>query len=63
MKWDQLLNIVTGTAMKPWLSGNKLPNIKTCKNGQSNFSENLSIVALKLLELTILIAKSIDLQL
>ena len=23
------------------LSGNMLPNIKTCKNGWSNFSENL----------------------
>ena len=32
----------TFTATKPWLSGNMLPNIKTCENGWSNFSENLS---------------------
>ena len=29
-----------------------LPNLKICENGWSNFSENLRIVALKLLELT-----------
>ena len=31
---------------------NMFPNIKTCENRCSNFSENLRIVALKLLELT-----------
>ena len=33
-------------------SWNMLPNIKTCENGWSNFSENLTVVAQKLLELT-----------
>ena len=40
------------SATKPWLSANMLPNIKTYENVWSNFSENLKIVALKLLELT-----------
>ena len=39
------------TATKPRLSGNMLPNINTCENWWY-FSENLRIVALKLLELT-----------
>ena len=34
-------------ATKQWLSGNILPNIKTYKNGSSNFSENLGVVGLK----------------
>ena len=29
-----------------------LPNINTCENGWSNFSENLRVVTIKLLELT-----------
>ena len=33
----KLFDLVTGTASKPWLSGNMLPNIKTCGNGWSNF--------------------------
>ena len=37
-----------------------LTDIKTWENGCSNLSENLTIVALKLLQLTILITKSID---
>ena len=45
----KLFQIVTGTATKPWLSGNMLPNINTCKNGWSKLSENLRIMALKLL--------------
>ena len=39
------------TATKPWLSWNILPNIKTYENGWANFSENLRIMAIKLLEL------------
>ena len=39
------------TEMKPRLSRNMLPNINTCENGWSNFSANLRIVSLKLLEL------------
>ena len=35
-----------------YMSGNMLQNLKTCENGLSNFSENLRIVALKLLDLT-----------
>ena len=34
------------------LSGNTLQNINKCENGWSNFSENLRIIPLKLLELT-----------
>ena len=37
----KLFDLVTGTSSKPWLTGNTLPNIKTCKNGWSNFSEYL----------------------
>ena len=36
----KLLDLVTGTATNPRVSGNMLPNIKTCENGWSNFSEN-----------------------
>ena len=32
-----MFDLLTGTATKPWLSGNMLPNIKTCENGCSNF--------------------------
>ena len=39
-----LILLVTGIATKPWLSGNMLPNIKTCKN--------IWIETIKLLELT-----------
>ena len=47
-----LIQLVTGIATKPWLSWNMCPNIKTCENGSSNFSENLRIVAQKSIELT-----------
>ena len=43
--------LVTGIATKPRLSGNMSPNIKTYKNGWSNFSEILSNAVLKFLEL------------
>ena len=43
---------MTGTATKPWQSGNILPNLNTCENGWLFFSENLRIIALKLHELT-----------
>ena len=33
LKRVYLIQLVTGIAMKPQLSGNMLPNIKTCKNG------------------------------
>ena len=52
MKAKKLFELVTGNEMKPWLSRNKLPNINTCENGWSNFSANLKVVSLKLLELT-----------
>ena len=48
----KLFELVTGTEMKPWLSRNMLPNINTCENGWLNFSANLRVVSLKLLELT-----------
>ena len=51
-KETKLLDLVTGTATKPWLSGNMLPNWNTCEYRWSNFLENLRIVSLKLLELT-----------
>ena len=41
-------------------SGNTLPSIKTCENGWSNFSENLRIVALKLLELTLFLSPNLS---
>ena len=44
--------LVTGTATKPRLSGNMSPNIITCENGSSNFSNNLRVVTIKLFELT-----------
>ena len=47
-----LIQLLTGIATKPWLSGNMVPNIKTSENERSNFSENLRVIALKLLELT-----------
>ena len=52
MKETKLFELVTGTEMKPWLSPNMLPNIKTCENGWSNFLANLRVVSLKLLQLT-----------
>ena len=52
MKETKLFELVTGTEMKLWLSQNILPNINTCENGWSNFSTNLRVVSLKLLELT-----------
>ena len=36
------------------------PNIKTCENGWSNFSENLRLVALKLIELTRLLSQNLS---
>ena len=52
--WNEtkLFELVTCIATKPWLSGNMLPNIKTCENWWSNFSENMRVVALKMPELT-----------
>ena len=52
MKDTKLFELVTGTEMKPWLSRNMLPNINTCENRWSNFSANLRVVSLKLLELS-----------
>ena len=52
MKETKLLELVTCTEMKPWLSRNMLLNTNTCENGWSNFSANLIVVSLKLLELT-----------
>ena len=48
-----LIKLVTGMTTKPWLSGNMLPNINTCENLWSNFSENRIVVEIKLLELTL----------
>ena len=47
-------------ATKPRLSGNMLPNIKTCENGRSNFSEKLKLVALILLELTRFLSQNLS---
>ena len=52
MKETKLFELVIGTEMKPWLSRKMLPNINTCGNRWSNFSANLRVVSLKLLELT-----------
>ena len=46
-----MFELVTGTEMKPWLSRNMLPKINTCENGWSNFSANIRVMSLKLLEL------------
>ena len=48
----KLFGLVTGTTTKPRLSGNMFLNIKTCGNGLSDFSENLRVTALKMLEFT-----------
>ena len=45
LEHGSLIRLVTGIGTKPRLSGNMLPNIKTCENGWSNFSENLRSVA------------------
>ena len=37
--------------MEPWSSRNMLPNLNTCENWWSNFSANLRVVSLKLVEL------------
>ena len=58
-----IIRLVTGITTKPRLSGNIFLNMKTCENGGPNFSENLRILALKLLELLVLITKSFNLQL
>ena len=55
-----LTQLVTGIATKPWLSWNMFSNIKRCDNGWSNFSENLKIVVLKLLELTLFLSTNIS---
>ena len=47
----KLFALLIFTATKPRLSRNMLPNINKCENGCWYFSENLRIVALKLLEL------------
>ena len=52
MNETKLFELVTGTEMKPWLSRNMLININACENGWSNFSANLRVLSLKLLELT-----------
>ena len=52
LEHESLIQLVIGIAMKPWLSRSMLPNIKIWGNWWSNFSENLRVVALKLLELT-----------
>ena len=44
-----LIKLVTGIATNSLLSGNKLPNVKTCEYGWSNFSENPRVRAIKLL--------------
>ena len=54
-----MVRLVTGIATKPYLSGNIFANIKTCENGLSNFSENLKIIALKLLELTLFLTPNL----
>ena len=46
-----IFELVTVTTTKPRLSGKQLPNMNTCENGWSNFSESLRLVALKLLGL------------
>ena len=59
-----MIRLCNRIATKPWLSGNIFPNIKTCENGLSNFSENLTIVQLKVVEITrFLSPKPINLQL
>ena len=57
-----MFDLETATPTKPSLSGNMLPNMTTCKNVWSNFSENLRIVALKVSINSILITKSLNLQ-
>ena len=55
-----LFNLLTSTATKPRLSGYMLPNINIFENECWYFSENLKIVALKLLELTQLTSPKIS---
>ena len=52
VKGDEIVRPCDRHSNETWLSGNILRNINTCKNGWTNFSENLIIVTLKLLELT-----------
>ena len=52
MEHGSLIQLVTGIVTKPRFSVNRMPNKKTHKNRWSNFSENLRVVAIKLLELT-----------
>ena len=52
MKETKLFELVTCTEMIPWLALNMLPNVNTCENGWLNFSANLRVLWLKLLELT-----------
>ena len=57
LDWDKLehvslIQLVTKIAMKLSLSRNMLSNIQICKNGWLNFSENLRILVLNLLEFT-----------
>ena len=49
---SKLFHLVIGTATKHCLSGDMLPYIESSKNEWYNFSENLGIEALKLLDLT-----------
>ena len=53
----------TGTAMKPWLSGNMFPNIKTCEHLWSNFSKKITNRGIKIVRVNSIITKSINLQL
>ena len=59
----KLFDLLIGTATKPRLSGYMLPNINTFENGCWYFSENLRIVALKLLELTQLTSPNLSINL
>ena len=61
MESVSFIQLVTGIAMKLWLWGNMLSNIKTWEK-RWNYSKKLRIVASKLLELTILMTKSINLK-
>ena len=47
-----MFKLVTHTATKPWLVRKMLPNINTWENLWSNFSSNVRVLTLKLLELT-----------
>ena len=60
MKGDELFELVTITTTKPRLSGNMLPNRKTCENEWWNILENIKVVAIKLLELILFVSLNIS---